>query len=221
MPNSGIRFLFFLAWFAFVLISLAATELFAQGTVNINDRNAVNLSNVRASAVSDQPLKIFVERANRQGVTIDQALELVVTRGLSASEAQEMRSRITGLQNEVAITAAEDSEGLRQHIIQDLQSERHVIEKSSRSNIFGSSLFRNRGFNLTPSLHISTPENYQLGIREQLIVTIWGDRTDRLILAVDPEGAINLQNCGPIYVNGLTIEVAKKRLIDQFIELYI
>jgi protein involved in polysaccharide export with SLBB domain len=203
-----------------MVLSLATTDLFAQGSVNINDLNAVNLSNIRAADISDQQLKTFVERANRQGISIDQALELAVTRGLSASEAQELRSRITGLQDEVAVTAAEDAGGLRQQVIEDLQSERTVIDESSRSNIFGANLFRNQGFNLTPSLNIPTPENYQLGTGDQLIVTIWGDRTDRLTLTVDPEGAINLQNRGPIYVNGLTIEAAKKRLMDQLVQLY-
>lgn len=220
MPKLGIRFRFFVALFAVMVLSLTTADLYAQGTINISDLNAVNLTNVRSADISDQQLKTFVERANRQGISIDQALELAVARGLSASEAQELRSRITGLQDEVAVSEAEDAGGLRQQISEDVQSEQTVIDESSRSNIFGANLFRNQGFNLTPSLNIPTPENYQLGTGDQLIVTIWGDRTDRLALTVDPEGAINLQNRGPVYVNGLTIEVAKKRLMDQLVQLY-
>jgi len=113
MPELGIRFSFFVALFTQVVINLATTELYAQGFVNINSLNAVNLSNVRAAVVSDQNLKTILERTKRQGHSIDQALELAVTRGLSASEAQQLRARIMDLQDEVAVTTTENVGGLR------------------------------------------------------------------------------------------------------------
>ena len=222
MPNPGIRSRFFYAFFALVVLFVStSTDTIGQGSVNINDLSAVNLSNVRAADISDDQLKTFVERANRQGISIDQALELAVTRGLSASEAQELRTRITGLQDEVAVSAAVDIERLEQQVESYTSGTPfEQVGDTIVSNVFGASLFRNQTFNLTPSLSIPTPSNYQLGAGDQLIVTIWGDRTDQLALTVSPEGSVTLQNRGPVFVNGLTIEQAKERLMGQLSQLY-
>ena len=188
MPNPGIRSRFFYAFLALVVLFVStSTDTIGQGSVNINDLSAVNLSNVRSADISDDQLKTFVERAYRQGISIDQALELAVTRGLSASEAQELRTRITGLQDEVAVSAAVDIERLEQQVESDTSGTPfEQVDDTIVSNVFGASLFRNQTFNLTPSLSIPTPSNYQLGAGDQLIVTIWGDRTDQLALTVSP-----------------------------------
>jgi protein involved in polysaccharide export with SLBB domain len=221
MVYSGIRlrFIFLLSILAFFIT--VGPDLFAQGSANINDLNAVNLTNVRSADISDQQLKTFITRASAQGISIDQALELAVTRGLSSSEASELRSRISGLQDDVAVSAAVDFDRLEQQLESDTASSAvQMIESPVRRDVFGSNLFRNQTFNLTPSLNIPTPSNYQLGAGDQLIITIWGDRTDQLALTVSPEGSVTLQNRGPVFVNGLTIEQAKVRLMGQLSQLY-
>lgn len=146
---------------------------------------------------------------------------MAVTRGLPAAEAQEIRSRISGIQDEVAVDEAQDLGRLEQQIESDTTSAEFAeVDSTPHSRVFGAELFRNRGLNLTPSLNIPTPVNYQLGSGDQLVITIWGDRTDQLNLTVSPEGTVNLQNRGPVYVNGLTIERATERLMGQLAQLY-
>lgn len=179
MVQSAIRLRFLFLLSTLTLLALVGPNVFAQGSANINDLNAVNLTNFRSADITDQQLKTFLERANRQGVSIDQALELAVTRGLSSSEAQELRSRITGLQDEVAVSAAVDIDRLEQQIESNTTtSTEQVIDSPVLSDVFGSNLFRNQTFNLSPSLNIPTPSNYQLGAGDQLIITIWGALTE-------------------------------------------
>lgn len=201
----------------FLLLTIHSIPLAAQVNLNAN-----NLSNVRSVDISDEQLKSFLSRAQSQGISVDQAVQLAVSRGLPASEAQEIRNGLAGLQDEVAVTAAQDLGRLEQQIDSDTTSTEVVEYDTIRPTIriFGAELFRDRGINLTPSLNIPTPVNYQLGAGDQLIVTIWGDRTDQLILTVSPEGTVNLQNRGPIYLNGLTIEQARTRLMGQLSQLY-
>lgn len=214
VTGSTPRILFLL--FSFLLLTFSAVPLTAQ--VNLN---AQNLSNVRSADISDDQLKSFLSRAQSQGITVEQAIQLAVSRGLPASEAQEIRSRINNLQDEVAVVSAQDLGRLEQQIATDTTSTEMVdLDDTSRPDVFGARLFTRGGINFTPSLNIPTPVNYQLGAGDELLVTIWGDRTDRLTLTVSPEGTVNLQNRGPVYLNGLTIEQARERLMGQLIQLY-
>ncbi len=200
---------------SFLFIGLT-TDLYSQV-----DLNASNLSNVRSVDITDEQLKTFLSRAQSQGISIDQAFQLAMTRGLPASEAQQIRNRINNLQDEVAVNQAEDIERLEQQIESETESSEYSeSDTTPQTPVFGAQLFRNRGLNLTPSLNIPTPVNYQLGAGDQLVITIWGDRTDQLNLTVSPEGSVNLQNRGPVYVNGLTIEKATERLMGQLAQLY-
>ena len=199
-----------------LLIIGFSTDLSAQANLNAN-----NLSNVRSADISDEQLKSFLSRAQAEGISVEQAFQLAMTRGLPAAEAQEIRNRIASLQDEVKVNEAQDLGRLEQQIESDTTTTQETKADSTRlTKVFGAELFQNRGLNLTPSLNIPTPVNYQLGAGDQLIITIWGDRTDQLNLTVSPEGTVNLQNRGPVYVNGLTIEAATERLMGQLSQLY-
>lgn len=212
--GSNRRLLFLL--FSLLLLALSTTPIVAQVNLNAN-----NLSTVRSADISDDQLKSFLSRAQAQGITVEQAIQLAVSRGLPASEAQEIRSRINNLQDEVAVVAAQDLGRLEQQIATDTTSTEMVnVDNTNRPDVFGARLFTRSGINFTPSLNIPTPVNYQLGAGDELLITIWGDRTDQLTLTVSPEGTVNLQNRGPVYLNGLTIEQARERLMGQLVQLY-
>ncbi|MDZ7714587.1 MAG: SLBB domain-containing protein [Balneolaceae bacterium] len=89
-----------------------------------------------------------------------------------------------------------------------------------QNKIFGMNLFSNRKSTFEPALNIPTPENYQLGPGDELIVDIWGAAQGNYQLQVSPEGTVIIDRLGPIYVNGITIEEAKKRLREKLGELY-
>ncbi|MDZ7681660.1 MAG: polysaccharide biosynthesis/export family protein [Fodinibius sp.] len=93
-------------------------------------------------------------------------------------------------------------------------------EDRKKSQIFGSSLFRRDKVTFTPSLNIPTPENYQLGPGDQLIIDIWGAAEQTYELTVSPEGTITIANLGPIYVNGLSIDKARDRIKSSLSKIY-
>jgi protein involved in polysaccharide export with SLBB domain len=87
-------------------------------------------------------------------------------------------------------------------------------------NIFGSTLFNNELMTFEPNLRIATPKNYQLGPGDELNIAIFGDVLDNFTVKVTPEGTVKILNIAPIYVNGLTIEVASERIISRLRQLY-
>lgn len=217
LPNQNRFILFLLLFMSVCVVTLPAQQMPA-------GLNSTDLSTVRAADLTDQQLRGFLTQAQAQGVTVDQALQLAITRGLRASEAQQIRSRLAGLRDEVAIYEARDFRGRYSQngfmMSDSLLADTISVDSLRKVAVFGAELFRRRQVDFTPSMNIPTPKNYQLGADDELVVTIWGDRTDQLNLTVSPEGTVTLQNRGPVYVNGLTIEEARTRLLGQLSQLY-
>jgi protein involved in polysaccharide export with SLBB domain len=98
------------------------------------------------------------------------------------------------------------------------------IQKKVANNIdksiFGSTLFNNELMTFEPNLRIATPKNYQLGPEDELNIAIFGDVLDNFKVKVSTEGTVKILNIAPIYVNGLTIEVASERIISRLRQLY-
>lgn len=112
----------------------------------------------------------------------------------------------------------QDIRFLKYQVQQDsLQLERQKL----RNKIFGFELFKNvSSGSFEPILNIPTPENYQLGPGDQLIIDIWGAAETTYQVEITPEGIITISNIGPIQMNGLTMEEANKKLKERLGEIY-
>ena len=92
----------------------------------------------------------------------------------------------------------------------------NVLDKK----VFGANLFQTELLTFEPDMRIATPKNYQLGPDDELNIAIFGDVLDNFKVKVSPEGTVKILNIAPIYVNGLTIEVASERIISRLRQLY-
>lgn len=87
-------------------------------------------------------------------------------------------------------------------------------------NIYGFSLFNTKTLSFAPSLNIPTPQDYQLGPGDQVIINVWGAAQATYTKTISPEGTINISNLAPIHLDGLTIGEAQKRVIHRLIQIY-
>lgn len=94
------------------------------------------------------------------------------------------------------------------------------MANSLDKKIFGASLFQNDKLSFEPNMRIATPKNYQIGPDDELDIHIFGDVLDNFKVTVSPEGTVKILNLSPIYVNGLSIDVASERIISRLRQLY-
>jgi protein involved in polysaccharide export with SLBB domain len=91
----------------------------------------------------------------------------------------------------------------------------------TRSNrIFGRSIFTNKSLNFEPNFKVASPQNYIIGPDDELIIDINGYSEEHYSLSVNAEGYIKIPKIGNVYVSGLTIDEAKKRLIYKLSTIY-
>jgi polysaccharide export outer membrane protein len=94
-------------------------------------------------------------------------------------------------------------------------------QEKSVETIFGHSFFKNSNvkfFNRANQL--KAPDNYVLGIGDELTISIWGFSDFNEVFKIDENGAINPKLVGRIYLNGLTFKEAKGLIATKFRSVY-
>ena len=86
--------------------------------------------------------------------------------------------------------------------------------------IFGFSLFNYKRLDFEPSLNLATPQNYQLGPGDELIIDVWGASQQTYQQKITSEGNILISNVGPIFINGMTIEEATGKIKKDLSNIY-
>lgn len=86
--------------------------------------------------------------------------------------------------------------------------------------IFGHNIFSSRNLSFEPNANMATPENYRLGPGDEVIVDIWGANEDNIRETISPEGSIMVSQIGPVYLNGLTVAEADRKIRGIFARKY-
>lgn len=86
--------------------------------------------------------------------------------------------------------------------------------------IFGHDIFGSRKLSFEPNANMATPENYRLGPGDEVIVDIWGANEDNIRETISPEGSIMVSQIGPVYLNGLTVAEADRKIRGIFARKY-
>ena len=90
-----------------------------------------------------------------------------------------------------------------------------------RKKIYGFNIFNNSKISFETSLKIPTPKNYTLGTDDEILIDINGYSEEHYNLPVTTEGYIKVPKIGNIFVSGITLEEAKKRIVDRLSKIYV
>ncbi|MDQ1088738.1 protein involved in polysaccharide export with SLBB domain [Siphonobacter sp. SORGH_AS 1065] len=88
--------------------------------------------------------------------------------------------------------------------------------------IFGADIFSNKSLDIAPITNIPTPKGYILGPGDEVVINIYGDQYKDFDFkkTVTPEGVLQLEQVGPVFVSGLSIEAATSRLRAKLSRIY-
>jgi len=199
-----------------------------------------DLKSVKVDELSDAQVEAIQKKALASGMTQDQLISAAQAKGMSADEIEKLKKRIDklGKTNEKKATTTKRTrenkfEVKQQKNKKDKKSTVEIDENDPFSvllkeenpidttlKVFGSYLFTSKNLTFEPSLNIPTPQNYQIGAGDEIIIDIWGASQQSYQLTVAPEGYIFIENVGPVYINGLTIDKASKQIIGRLSTIY-
>lgn len=211
------------------IVILVLTMIFVQPLSHGQSLGGIDFKSVKVDDLSDQEILGYIEQAEQRGLTQAQLEVLARQQGVSESEISKLRRRVEALRGGITNKEGAESVGRQQsgrtsQIVtgDDVfgvlagQQKPNLTEKQKR--IFGFDLFQKQSLTFAPNLNLPTPVNYELGPTDVLRVDLWGSTQQFLEFEIGSEGTIRPENMGPIYVNGLTIEEASKRIIERLSE---
>jgi protein involved in polysaccharide export with SLBB domain len=97
--------------------------------------------------------------------------------------------------------------------------EKYQKQKDQRK-VFGRNIFNNKDLSFEPNMNIATPENYVLGPGDAVFVDIYGASNKSAQATVTPDGYINIEGYGLIYVSGLTVAQANAKVKSELGKRY-
>ena len=179
-----------------------------------------NIDQIRSVAdfSSESELVSYVEKAKLKGLNLIQIEKLAVAQGAKPSELQLLRKLWNSNNNESSIdsnlkeTTIESSFGIVENENED--------EDEDEFKRFGSDFFNNKNISETPELFIATPSDYRLGPGDELMINLYGASENTYSVQISRNGTLKIDRAAPIYLSGLSINSAKKRLIKSLSKLY-
>lgn len=89
-----------------------------------------------------------------------------------------------------------------------------------KKEIYGHDIFKSQNLTFEPSSSLATPQNYRLGPGDEVIIDIWGAAQSSIREVISPDGNIMVQDLGPVYLNGKTIQEADAYIKKVFSQIY-
>ncbi len=172
--------------------------------------------------LSDQQVISEVRRLQATGASQQQIITQLAAKGVTREQAERIYAEYTagGATESGQVVSTESrtrevSEPMKQEVIV-------VQETPSRgpTSVFGKNLFASKNLTFQPSINMPTPENYELGAGDEVIIDIWGNSELTVRQTISPDGYINVPNIGPVYLNGMDVKAASAKLKTAFGRIY-
>ena len=168
------------------------------------------------STMTDQQVLDYVKTGVKEGKSQDQMISDLALKGVDRAQAERVRALYES-QNKAETQTEEIS---RAHTLSESQSAPAAVVDDGSNEVYGRSIFRNRNLSFAPSENLATPRNYRLGPGDEVIIDIFGANQSTLRGIISPEGSINVDVLGPIYLNGMTIDEANAYLKRKLASIY-
>jgi protein involved in polysaccharide export with SLBB domain len=204
----------------YALFILVATFNLQKTYSQNTDKNISELVLEDFDNYSDEQIISYWEKAKSQGYSLDQLEEILKVKGVSLTQISKLKQRISTLRFSDNTTATSDFANKNISNLNKFGLEGKVAIKEENNLIFGYNFFTNPNISFTPNINLATPATYQLGPGDELLIDVWGAAENSYRNQVDREGVIRLKNIGPVYISGLSIENAKKKITSYLKRIY-
>jgi protein involved in polysaccharide export with SLBB domain len=181
----------------------------------------INELRKKASNSTDSELIVFIQKAKDQQLSLADAEKQLILIGGKAQEIKKLRD----LWNK-KIPVSSSSEIDDSEKIESKFGELNVFEKDSLEikdeelKRFGSDFFKNKNIVEVPQLYVATPSDYRLGPGDELVINLYGASEITYSVQISRNGNVKFDKLGPVYLSGLSISAANKRLKSRLSKIY-
>lgn len=178
------------------------------------------------STMTDNEIKVYVKEAVEAGKNQQAIAQELLLKGVSRQQLQRVYQQYQaeqGGKKDVDKSEKGRRRSMRQEEPTDslFGGQRLAAEDLPDSlQVYGRNIFRNKNLNFAPNENLATPRNYRLGPGDEVIIDVFGANQTTLRDEISPEGSINVDVLGPVYLNGMTVEEANTYLKRRLAQIY-
>ncbi len=184
-----------------------------------------------ADEVTDAQLEEFIKVAQSKGLSQAELEAGALAKGYTEADIAKIRARINTVKIKTESTPSSNANNTVRQQQGQVSEKTQISEKiptpvgndqevRKKKEVFGTQLFSNKSLSFEPNLRLPTPKDYILGTDDELKIDITGYAYQHYDARISPEGTIKIESLSPLYVNGLTIEQAKNKIIERLKVLY-
>ena len=177
--------------------------------------------------MSDQQVLEYVKEGIKQGKEQKQLAAELARKGVTKEQATRVKELYERQANvDISKSAGTDinESRLREEMKEntsDMLEDQPITQDSLREDqVFGRNIFNTKNLTFEPSVNLATPFNYHLGPGDEVIIDIWGASQNTIRQQISPDGTINIQKIGPVYLSGLTVSEANEYLKKSLNKIY-
>ncbi|MBR3989686.1 MAG: SLBB domain-containing protein [Bacteroidales bacterium] len=175
-------------------------------------------------SMTDEQVTEYVKKGLEEGKSKETLMKELTVKGVTRTQAMRIYAKYQGEGGDAAQPVMEEL-GRAHSINEEFTA---AVEESAptttsvlrEGDVYGRDIFRNKNLNFSPSENLATPRNYRLGPGDEVIIDVFGRNQTTLRSTISPEGSINVDVLGPLYLNGMTVDEANTYLKKRLSQIY-
>lgn len=179
------------------------------------------------SGMTDQQVLEYAKDGVKQGKDQRTIATELARRGVTREQAERVKKlyeQQTNTDSNNLTGTAKAEARLREQVQEDnstmLDEKPQAQEVAQQDAVFGRNIFNTRNLTFEPNVNIATPPNYRLGPGDEVVIDIWGASQNTIRQQISPDGTINLEQLGPVFLSGMTVDRAQQYLTDELRKIY-
>lgn len=179
------------------------------------------------SGMTDQQVLEYAKDGVKQGKDQRTIATELARRGVTREQAERVKKlyeQQTNTDSNNLTGTAKAEARLREQVQEDnstmLDEKPQAQEVPQQDAVFGRNIFNTRNLTFEPNVNIATPPNYRLGPGDEVVIDIWGASQNTIRQQISPDGTINLEQLGPVFLSGMSIERAQQYLTGELRKIY-
>ena len=174
----------------------------------------------KASSSSDSELVVFIQKAKDQGLSLMDAEKQLILIGGKADEIKKLRNLWNKKLPIKSETDLDDSNKIESQFGETEGFVKDSLSQDDEVKRFGSDFFKNKNIVESPQLFVATPSDYRLGPGDELIINLFGASEITYSVQITRNGNVKFDKLAPVYLSGLSIRSASKRLKQRLSKIY-
>lgn len=157
------------------------------------------------SQISDDQVIEYVKSEHAKGKSQNEIGTALLQRGVTKIQMERIKAQVE--QENASVQNDFDSENQTRKVnVKQITTDLETTAPSV--NILGKIYSIRKTLTFAPDLNVPTPPGYRLSAGDEIVIDVWGASQASIRKTITPDGIVNLENVGPIFLSGTTINDA-------------